>query len=574
MTDPTNYRIENIRQKELSRRAVRREILSSEAEHALDMILDAPAPASLIQSFPDQDLYYLLHKIGGADFIPVLAMATSEQWEYILDVEIWDNDRLDLDGMTKTLDLLFQADPQRLLRWTIMEKPDFLEFYLSKNMEIIIREHDEIPPETFDDYITFDDKFYFRFPDKPALDDDEMPIPTDSIPAWDLIEKMMDTLAQMDLSVFHGLMLETKALLTIETEEEQFRLKTVRLAEKGFLPYHEAIGIYQPTRLSSIRKRRQPLESQTLEYDPDIPLPPQFFTQFTTKKGWFTSALQQFGTDAVLVLEGELAALINKVISADRIKLREKQDLEQAFFKTCDLLNLGLEKIMETAFSSERASQIINDYFLEDIFRTGSRSAAILGTQARSWFQSSFMHHNKLPLSFLDEKFLGIIGGLFLDRPLFFDNYAHGDLYRNFNSLSDIASTQTALDQIMALDHFLSELTIDISTFEQGVLTYKTLILTLWAKNRIGLKSTLEPIAVSDFKPFFSELFSRPGQGLQTSDLIFWAAEITGRKDTDLSRPLTGILSDLIAELEAEYNRVDPENIDPRFVPHFLLKLI
>ncbi|MBU1695591.1 MAG: hypothetical protein KKD21_00915, partial [Proteobacteria bacterium] len=122
MSENTNYKLANIQNREMKLRTQRHEILVSESEKALDMILEAPAPATLIQSFPDQDLYYLMHKIGPYDFIPVLSMANSEQWEYILDVETWDNDRLDLGLMTKTFDLLFQADPERLLRWVIKEK--------------------------------------------------------------------------------------------------------------------------------------------------------------------------------------------------------------------------------------------------------------------------------------------------------------------------------------------------------------------------------------------------------------------------------------------------------------------
>ena len=121
---------------------MRRDILVSDGAKALDMILEAPSPATLIQSFPDQDLYYLMHKVGVHDFIPVLALAASSQWEYILDVEVWDDDRLDPYMMTQVFSFLFKADPQRLLRWVIMEKPDFIEYYLAQKMQIVVREHD------------------------------------------------------------------------------------------------------------------------------------------------------------------------------------------------------------------------------------------------------------------------------------------------------------------------------------------------------------------------------------------------------------------------------------------------
>jgi len=587
MSEATNYRLANIKNKELKLRTVRQQILVSDSEKALDMILDAPAPASLIQSFPDQDLYYLMHKIGPDDFIPILSLAKSEQWEYILDVEVWDGDRLDLEYMTKTFDLLFKADPQRLLRWIITEKPDFFEFYLFKNMTIYVREHDDLPPEDFNDYITLDDKFYFRFPEKPQADatdplesenaENSTIEPRNTEDAWELIETMLKALAQMDLSVFHGLLQETSGVLTAETEEEQFRLKNLRLAEKGFLPTHEAIGIYQPTRLSSLRRRPENTFSQKETFDPDIPLPPQFFSGFIEGDDLFVKSLKLFDNDFFLALESELAALINKIISADKIKLRAREDLEKSISKACDYLNLGLEVLLEEKPQTpELAANVIRKYFLEDIFRTGSRSGIKLMTKAVNWFKQSFMNKNNLPLSFLGEDFLGVVGGLFLERPLYFDNYATGELYRNFKTLSDIRKTDITLEQVIGLDKILEKLNVDIKSFMEGVLTYKTLILTLWAKDRLKLKPDLEPIDTEIFIDFFVALFSKSEEDtdlcIQLNDLIIWTSERTGMDEKDLPQGFKEVLKDIIHELETEYGMVDPEDIDPRFISHFLLR--
>ncbi|WP_457553784.1 DUF6178 family protein [Desulfobacula sp.] len=583
MNKNTHYKLANIQKKELKLRDQRYEILVNESEKALDLILDAPSPATLVQSFPDQDLYYLMHKIGPYDFIPILSMATSEQWEYILDVEVWDNDRLDLDYMTKIFDLLFQADPKRLLRWVIKEKPEFFEFYLFKNMAIKIREHDELPPEDFDDYVTIDDKFYFRFPDKlQNLDkdmdgdiDEDTAKPDNTEEAWELIKKMVKAVAQMDLSVYHGLLLETASALPAEAEEEQFRLKNLRLAEKGFLPTHEAIGIYQPILLSSLRKRPQKDRCHQEQFDPDIPLPPQFFSPFIKGDDLFVKSLKLFDPPFLLSLESELAALINKIISADKIRLRSKEDLEKAISKACAYLNLGLEVLIKKEYKPEFARDIIQEYFLEDIFRTGSRAGIKLKTKAANWFKQSFMNKSCLPLSFLGEDYLGVVGGLFLDRPLYYDNYATGELYRNFKSLSDIRATDRILEQIIALDKVLGKLNVDVKSFKEGVLTYKTLILTLWAKDRLGLSPTLEPIDIKMFKKFFIALFSKPEPGqphqIQLNDLVLWTSEVTGIDEIDLEKTFHKVVTNLIKELEEEYGLVNPENIDPRFIPHFLL---
>ena len=575
MSEPIDYRLANLKNRQLKLRAQRGEILASDSEEALDKILDAPSPATLVQSFPDQDLYYMMHKIGPYDFTPVLSMATSDQWEYILDMEAWDTDRLDLETTTKIFDLLFQADPKRLLRWGIQKKPAFFEYYLSKHLSIKVREHDEPPPSDFDDYITIDDKFYFRFPEKPLVSDDHMPSPRDSQPAWELVEKMLKLLAEMDLSVFHGLLQETDNLLPAELEEEEFRLKNLRLAERGFLPTHEAIGIYQPAGPDQLRRRpKKPASSKS--FDPDIPLPPQFFTGHLDEKDLFVQALHDLDPEFLTELESETAALINKVISADKIKLRSRGHLEKATIKTHAYLNLGLEILLEENLKPAQARELISKYYLEDIFRIASTACIKLKTAAAKWFETGFMHKNRLPLSFLDETYLGVVGGLFIDRPMFFDNYRTHDLYRDFRTRADISITRNALDEVMALDSVLDRLTVDTDSFREGILTYKTLLLTLWARERLNLPPTLEPIDITVFKDFFTALFSRPGQkrshDIRMDDLLLWICEATGSDEKSLPGSFVRVIENLMRELDREYGSVQSRDLDPRFMPHFLLK--
>ncbi|MCF8113969.1 MAG: DUF6178 family protein [Desulfotignum sp.] len=587
MKPAIDHHLANLQQRELKLRSRRSNILKMDSEGALDAVFDAPSPATLIQSFPDQDLYFLMHKIGPSDFIPVLSLAASDQWEYILDVEVWEGDRLNTQVMTRAFDLLFKADPERFLRWVITDKPDYFEFYLSRHMDIFIREHDEFPPSDFEDYITIDDKFYFRFPEEKQTDDpnmDENGSFSEDIQASELIDAMIRKLADMDLSVYHGLLLETINVMPAETEEEQFRLKNIRLAEKGFLPFHEAIGIYQPTPITALRKRPRTQVSGPDTFDPDLPLPPQCFTQFLAGDDLFVKALALVPADFIFTLESELAALVNKVISADRRKIRDSETMAKTLRKTTAFLSLGLEVIHKENITLEAARDLIQSYYLEDLFRTGSRAGIQLKTAAVNWYKNSFIHSLNLPLSFMGEKFLGIMGGLLLDRPLYFDNYVSGELYRPFACLSDIRKTRHAIDKMMGLDRLLARLDPDITSFKKGVLTYKSLLLTLWAKDRLGLEKDLSPIAADTFKPFFIALFAteladetgdtpdKTGD-IRTDDLILWAAEAIGlERASDLPGPLRQLLTELVTEIQDEYGTVRPDRMDLRFIPHFLLK--
>lgn len=563
----TDYRLLNIKKKDRELAMERQEILNADSDRALDGLLEYKWPAALIQSFPGQDLYFLMNTVGHEDFVPVLSLASSDQWEHLLDMEVWQDDTILLPRMNRMLDLLFQADSDRLVRWLVMEKPGFIEYYLSRNMEIRIREHDESASDFSDDFMTLDDKFYFRFPLAPEEPESEME--KEMASAKDTLLAFLHKIADMDLSVVHGLLQETSYLVPLEIEEEEFRLKTARLAEHGFLPPHEAVGIYQVPRRFNPRKR--PAGKKVGAYDPDMGLPPQYPVNLMGGENLFTRSLAQIEPGLYLELQAEFASLVNKVISADRVRVREKEDLEKAIEKTSSSLSLGIE-----AVGGNDPTGTVQRYFLEDIFRKGSAEAAGLKRRIEAWYKESFINAHDLPLSFFGEKWLGIAGGLMLKRPLYFDNYETGVLYRNFTSLQEIRETEREVEKIVETDRIIKSMDPDISAFKDVMLTYKTLLLTMWARQRLNLDSPLKAIVMESFKPFYASLFAEDGSGridrVKRDDFMDWLAEMTGGEEGETSNLTRELVEELFDELESEYGQVRVQDLEPKFTPHFLLK--
>jgi hypothetical protein len=340
-----------------------------------------------------------------------------------------------------------------------------------------------------------------------------------------------------------------------------------------------------------------------------MPLPPQLFTQFIEGDNLFVKSLEFLDPGFTLELQSEIAALSNKIISADRTKIRNPASIKKIIQKATAYLSLGIEIILKGNTKIELARDIIQEYFLEDIFRTGSRAGIQLKTKTSQWYETSFLLKKNLPLSFFGEDYLAVLGGLLLDRPMCYDNYRQGELYRHFTSLSDIITTNKTLDQIIQLDQFLSQLPLDLTSFTHGILTYKSLILTLWARNRLNLDKenelSLAPIDPPLFKPFFEALFSPATQNINTpdkdtpdrntpeintpekdtidniitdkiddlraQDLVLWATQAIDVSEEELSEPFIQVLSNLILEIEEEYGIVPTGKMDPRFIPHFLL---
>ena len=220
----------------------RREILSLPPDRVLGAILDAPHPAALVHGFAETDLHLLIQDIGPSDALPLLALASDRQLQFILDMEIWEQDRIDPESARHWVDLLHHADPARLTRWLMGRQTAFAVYHLMRNIEVRIREHDQDPSDFGDGFVTVDGTFYVR-----PLDLPEAPEEAGDQRENTLIE-ILRRMADHDHDRYQRILLESAAVIPAEYEEEAFRMRNVRLAEKGFLPFDEAVGIYQPLR--------------------------------------------------------------------------------------------------------------------------------------------------------------------------------------------------------------------------------------------------------------------------------------------------------------------------------------
>lgn len=559
----------------------KKEILSLSPEEALDAILGSPQSASLVHSLSEEDFYFLIHDIGIEDALPLLRLASDKQWEYIVDLGVWEKDRMDLASVTTWFDLLFKIDPNRFIKWILDQKTEFMEFYLFKNIEIKIRKADEDPSDFDDTFFTFDDTFYVKFLDKPFDPESELSDweKTTQNRRNDFISKFFKTLSAYDPFTYHKVLLETSSVIPAETEEEAYRRKNVRLAEKGFLPYEEAVGIYQPLKAENFKKQRTKFITSKLERKLFFPVP-FYHTGLLEQGDYFTNALKKIDIDDVLEqIQIEFAALCNLIISADQKKIREKGELKSIVKKACGYINIGLEKLTEDDgdLDAGRCAAVIQKFPLSSIFKVGFGLALELKWHAEKWQKRSWFKRNGLRLGFWDQDWMGVLGGLLIKKPLFYDNYKTGVLYREFVAIQDIEGTEVILNEIVAFDEILSLMNIEPEPVSEGYLTYKNFVLTLWARNCLGLSEEIQPLPFDAFKNFFNDLWAGKDKPRKTSltmkeSFLNWLSDKTGLTNYEITQKLGQTLENLFNEIESEYGAVSNEDLDPRFTHLFLTK--
>jgi len=550
----------------------REAVLALPPEKVVDRILDAPQPSALVHSFPEEDLYLLVKDIGPEDAMPLLALASDRQVDFIFDMEVWEGDRIEPNRTQRWISLFFHSDPVHSIRWFMDREPEFYEHYLQRNIEVRIREHDQDPSEFGEGFFSVDNTFFIRI--LPMVGEKE----AEADHRQSTLRQMLNRTADRDHVKYQKILLEAAALIPSESEEQAYRLRNVRLSEKGFLPYEEAVGIYQPLEPGDFNSRAGLMD----RLRPDTNLSAPFYpATMIPSGGLFAEALYRITTpEKQEWVQIQLSSLCNRIAVVDMKQVRDRESLSAVVRKAAGYLSIGLEGMAgdDRTAGCVHTAALVSDYPLSEIFRVGFGFAQKLKWRAEKWKEKSWFKGAGLPLTFWGEQWVGVIGGLLVKRPLFYDNYRTSRLYREFKSYKEVRETEAAVNQVFAFDQMLFKMKIRIpETWDSGLLSYKNLILTLWSRHYLGLSGDLQPLGLSQFKSFFRELWiddTKPRTVSATMKEVF-LSWISDRSDTspDRLREQVGSTFDaLFAEIEEEYSRVSVEDLNSRYGTLFLVR--
>lgn len=532
-----------------------------EGSQLLKYFLNAKDPKELVRSLAPQDYYWIIKKVGEEDCLPLLELGTHEQWQHVMDLEVWDKDRLDLAEAFRWLMRLHKAHPLSLAKWLYTKAQHLAYLFFYKSIDVEIRSGDEAY-DLPDGFFTLDGVYYIRA---------KNPMQQEAI--YELLRSM----AEVDYDIYQSFLTTLPGVLPAELEEEMFRLRSVRLAEVGFLPFDEAMEVYSPLPPQTIAPEKKGEIVEIGQDEVDIKgLIPVTHLQEAPEENMLMKVLHR-ERDPVFVerLQLEFAGLCNQILSAEGLRVENFDVLIQTCQRAAAYLNLALEEI--TGGEISVAEQVVKKHPLLKIFRVGFGLALKAKWEAERWVKESWFKEQGLGFSFWGEEWGEVLAALLEAKPRYFAGRGIGD--KDFEKQSELEHAIRVSRYVRSLDALLRKLAgkypISSEMLEAPEALFYPILFNLWAVTTLGLDHVVRPLALEEAKKFFQGL--RQGQkeppfSMEQFKVAFVEFFISEGEGSGEEAELPTLLSLIWNEFTDEYARVKEEDLDPRYSRIVLIK--
>ncbi len=496
----------------LSREEKQELVLSTPWAQRKKLIELAQDAQELVQSLPVEEVYWTLKEIGPEDALPILSRASFEQLQYILDIECWKKDWIDVASVKKWLRLMLRCRESYVLDWLTKTDEPFL-ICIFKKLFTVFKLSDDIDLAEAKDLLpswTLDGVYYFQF-----ADEDTRLL---AIPFLHLIH-------QANSSYFYYIMESCIWGLEAELQEDMLHIRQSRVADKGFPELEEALQVYQYMAVEEIEFY---LKEKGLEHwmkRGAAGTHPRLRYCFAGEKRglYFNQILALVDSRQTMeCMQQEIINIANKTMIADSLDVTEVKDMERSLSKVMGYVNIATELL--SRHNPDDAKKLIESVPMHFLFRVGYSQALNLRDRAKRKKRDVWFKQSEMRAQFYDSPWGDALVGLERLRPVFFEGTKGegGVSYREFERLEEIQETERILAMVeiieqVLFDHFkinlshLQEHIIPETTIQdKSAITARCVFLTIMAQHMLHGTTRLAPLSTDELRKFMSSIFTIP----------------------------------------------------------------
>ncbi len=429
-----------------------------------DLLWNAPDPAAAIRALPGDEFYYVLHEVGFPEAMEIMLHGTPAQVHTALDFALWDRDLVSVAEADTWLSAISAAPRPVLGRWLRGFDVELLALLIRQRARIYDLSVEEAPEESEGTLWTSPDRSF-------TLD---LLGESDAVPTTiNLINAMYDH----DLEWTRRVLVGMRSELDSGLEESAYRWRSGRMADLGFLDYHEALAVYQEVDIDALAKRAAaptPRPTEVGSRGDDATLGMRVPTALMERLGSgspFAAALADIGDEKQLArLHQDLVLLANRVLSADRVKPGDDGQSGAVLARVVATLDVAVEFLSRG--DRRRAALVLPSLPLLTVFRTGHTLTLKVAKLARTLKRKGPFAALLPEIEVLEAEDAEIVVAIARPRPLFprclEDPPADGE--RTFANLADIATATAAVARAAAAQALLVGLGVRASDLSPDVL--------------------------------------------------------------------------------------------------------
>lgn len=346
-----------------------RAVLTAPPERREAVILCAPDAAAVVQALPAQEFWLTVTAIGEGEALELIHLASAEQLQFCLDLDCWRKALWQPEPTLHWLRCLTACGEATVVEWWHTADPELLVLLMKRWVTIYLRAGDEevtevIPWPRPEPPFTLDNLYFFQCND---ADVDR------------ILRPMLEALGRADLPRLRHIFDATIGAIGAEQEEEAHAVRERRLAEEGFPPWAEAMGVYARLRPEEWARGRRTHPSVA----PGEMTAPRFaLMPLQEQVAFLRSVLTQLADAAMQeTVLLECARLANRIVIADGHPVTP-ETARGAARKGIGYLNIGLELVSRGDIAAGVAA--LRDYWIVTLFQIGFSAVMQVAEAARA----------------------------------------------------------------------------------------------------------------------------------------------------------------------------------------------
>jgi uncharacterized protein DUF6178 len=384
-----------------------------------EAILADRDPAARVAELPVQDLYFLVKDLGLDEAHDIVALASPEQFQGMLDFDTWNLDHFDDAALRPWLEALLTAPLEQIASvWRGLDQ-ELTALALGRWVRVYDIIEGEVPDWEEPPLVATPDRFYV------------LKILSSDPDQARQVELLIDRLYRADQELARHSIRAASSEPPGELEEMAYRWRAGRMQDLGYAAFEEALEVYRPIDVSDVKLDEAtadtPVEAVTL---PAIYIEP-------VRKGFLGRAIGRMDDPEELRrLEAALVTLLNRVLAANRINPSDTVAAAAAAAQGTATLSLGLETTARGDL--DRAEEALRKISLIRLHRVGHSLGLTLARLARTIGPRAAR---------AEEPYLSLLTGLRAVRPQLARALdTPPDLgYRPFASVADVRAATQAM---------------------------------------------------------------------------------------------------------------------------------